>query len=246
MLTQRAHRSSLGPSAPRPPIARLFTKKTDDGLPVHSFRSLSGDLATITHNTMAMAPSIERPPNSRSVVETSTGSFVAPRGCADLSPELCVFSATGLMFLDAEPIFGLQTNTQPRIIWQHRDSAAVVCTARRNRFSVPTSGGHFASSTHGRHWSPSFNFPTQQKVASSSAWGRSKRVSAMTHKGITLEIVLPTVLAIALCIVLSIGAVYLTDQYLGPVDQVEANRSVAGSREIAECQILNFRAFACC
>jgi hypothetical protein len=56
----------------------------------------------------------------------------------------------------------------------------------------------------------------------------------MTHKGITLEIVLPTVLAIALCIVLSIGAVYLTDQYLGPVDQVEANRSVAGSREIAE------------
>jgi hypothetical protein len=56
----------------------------------------------------------------------------------------------------------------------------------------------------------------------------------MTHKGITLEIVLPTVLAIALCIVLSIGAVYLTDQYLGPVDQVEANRFVAGSREIAE------------
>jgi hypothetical protein len=56
----------------------------------------------------------------------------------------------------------------------------------------------------------------------------------MTHKGITLEIVLPTVLAIALCIVLSIGAVYLTDQYLGPVDQVEANRSVAASREIAE------------
>jgi hypothetical protein len=56
----------------------------------------------------------------------------------------------------------------------------------------------------------------------------------MTHKGITLEIVLPTVLAIALCIVLSIGAVYLTDQYLGPVDQVEANRSAAGSREIAE------------
>src|SRR6516165_6427994 len=31
------------------------TKRTDDGLPVHSFRSLLGDLATITHNTMAMA-----------------------------------------------------------------------------------------------------------------------------------------------------------------------------------------------
>jgi hypothetical protein len=68
----------------------------------------------------------------------------------------------------------------------------------------------------------------------------------MTHKGITLEIVLPTVLAIALCIVLSIGAVYLTDQYLGPVDQVEANRSFAGSREMLSCQILSFRAFACC
>jgi hypothetical protein len=35
---------------------------------------------SITHNTMAMAPSIERSPNSRSVVETSSGSFVAPRG----------------------------------------------------------------------------------------------------------------------------------------------------------------------
>ena len=47
-----------------------------------SFRSLSGDLATITPNTMAMAPSIEQSPNSRSVVETSTGSFVAPGGAA--------------------------------------------------------------------------------------------------------------------------------------------------------------------
>jgi hypothetical protein len=56
----------------------------------------------------------------------------------------------------------------------------------------------------------------------------------MTHKVITVEFVVPTVLAIALGILCSIGAVYLTDKYLGPVDQVETNRSVAGSREIAE------------
>jgi len=57
----------------------------------------------------------------------------------------------------------------------------------------------------------------------------------MTHKVITLEFVVPTVLAIALGILCSTGAVYLTDKYLGPVDQVvEANRSLAGSREIAE------------
>jgi len=56
----------------------------------------------------------------------------------------------------------------------------------------------------------------------------------MTHKVITVEFVVPTVLAIALGILCSIGAVYLTDKYLGPVDQVEGNRSLAGSREIAE------------
>ena len=56
----------------------------------------------------------------------------------------------------------------------------------------------------------------------------------MTHKVITLEFVVPTVLAIALGILFSTGAVYLTDKYLGPVDLLEANRSLAGSREIAE------------
>jgi hypothetical protein len=34
--------------------AKAATKRTDDGLPVHSFRSLLGDLATVTHNTMAL------------------------------------------------------------------------------------------------------------------------------------------------------------------------------------------------
>src|SRR6202045_1488816 len=33
---------------------KALTKRTDDGLPVHSFRSLLGDLATVTRNTMAM------------------------------------------------------------------------------------------------------------------------------------------------------------------------------------------------
>jgi hypothetical protein len=41
----------------------------------------------------------------------------------------------------------------------------------------------------------------------------------MTHKVITLEFVVPTLLAIALGIVLSIGAVQLIDSYLGPIDQ---------------------------
>ena len=37
----------------------------------------------------------------------------------------------------------------------------------------------------------------------------------MTSKVITLEFVLPTVLAIVLGILLSIGVVYLTEHYLG-------------------------------
>ena len=45
---------------------------------------------------------------------------------------------------------------------------------------------------------------------------------------IILEFVIPTVLAIALGIVLSIGAVHLVDNYLGPIDQAEAHYSAAG------------------
>jgi hypothetical protein len=71
------------------------------------------------------------------------------------------------------------------------------------------------------------NSPTQQKVAS-SAWGRSKRASAMTHKAITLKFVVPTALAVAFAI--TIDAVI----YLVPIDQAEANHSVADSRGIAE------------
>jgi hypothetical protein len=56
----------------------------------------------------------------------------------------------------------------------------------------------------------------------------------MTHKVIVFEFVVPTVLTAVLGTVLSIGAIYLTNRYLGPVDQSEANHSVAGSRGTAE------------
>ena len=47
----------------------------------------------------------------------------------------------------------------------------------------------------------------------------------MTHKAITLKFVVPT--AVALGIILSIGAVYLKDKYF-QINQAEANHSVAG------------------
>jgi hypothetical protein len=49
----------------------------------------------------------------------------------------------------------------------------------------------------------------------------------MTHKVIILEFVVPTLLAIALGIALTIGAVYLIDNYLAPIDQAEAHSSRA-------------------
>jgi hypothetical protein len=51
----------------------------------------------------------------------------------------------------------------------------------------------------------------------------------MTRKVITLEFVVPTVLAIALAIMLSIGAVYLAEMYLGPMEQADAYHFFAGS-----------------
>jgi hypothetical protein len=56
----------------------------------------------------------------------------------------------------------------------------------------------------------------------------------MTHKAITFKFVVPTVLAIALGIMISIGAVYLTGKHPVPIDQAEANHSVAGSGGIAQ------------
>jgi len=55
----------------------------------------------------------------------------------------------------------------------------------------------------------------------------------MTQKSITLKFVVPTVLVIAFRIMISIGITYLKVKYI-PIDKAEANRSVAGRREIAE------------
>ena len=55
----------------------------------------------------------------------------------------------------------------------------------------------------------------------------------MTHRAITLQFVVPTVLA-AIALGIWIGAVYLTVKYLVPIDQAEANHSVAGGRGSAE------------
>jgi len=55
----QAARSSIVAKAERSDAAdrKAATKRTHDGLPVHSFRSLLADLATVTRNTMAMAQS---------------------------------------------------------------------------------------------------------------------------------------------------------------------------------------------
>ena len=51
----------------------------------------------------------------------------------------------------------------------------------------------------------------------------------MIRKVINLEFVVPTVLAVALMIGLTIGAIYLTEIFLGPIEQAEAHHSVAGT-----------------
>jgi hypothetical protein len=57
----------------------------------------------------------------------------------------------------------------------------------------------------------------------------------MTRKAITLQFVVPTVLAaIALGISISIGAIYLTVKHLVLIDQAEANHPAVGSRGSAE------------
>jgi hypothetical protein len=57
-----AARQSIVAKAQRSDAAdkKATTKRTHDGLPVHSFRSLLTDLATVTRNTMAMANSSEK------------------------------------------------------------------------------------------------------------------------------------------------------------------------------------------
>ena len=55
----------------------------------------------------------------------------------------------------------------------------------------------------------------------------------MTHDLIAREFVIPTVIATALAITLSIGAVYLTDKHLFPAGQAEADH-LAGISGIGE------------
>jgi hypothetical protein len=64
----------------------------------------------------------------------------------------------------------------------------------------------------------------------SSILVRSERVCVMIRMR-NVEFVVPTVFAVALAIVLSIGAIYLTEILLGPI---EAHQSVAGNRGITE------------
>jgi len=58
--SRQARKPTLAPpSSPKPTRSKTAdrkarTKRTDDGLAVHSFRSLLGDLVTVTRNTMAM------------------------------------------------------------------------------------------------------------------------------------------------------------------------------------------------
>ena len=55
----------------------------------------------------------------------------------------------------------------------------------------------------------------------------------MTHKVIALEFVVPTVVAIVLGIVLGMGAVYLTNCYLGPSIR-QNSKPLIFSRDSAE------------
>jgi hypothetical protein len=55
----------------------------------------------------------------------------------------------------------------------------------------------------------------------------------MAHKAITLQFVVPTVLA-TIALGISIGAIYLTVKHLVLIDQAEANHAVAGGLGIAE------------
>jgi hypothetical protein len=55
----------------------------------------------------------------------------------------------------------------------------------------------------------------------------------MTRKVITSEFVIPTVLAIALGIMISTDAIHFNGKYAVPIEQMDANHFVASSRGIA-------------
>ena len=62
-----------------------------------------------------------------------------------------------------------------------------------------------------RYGNPGFHFPDSAEAGIHGVGVGQSELFAMTGKVITLEFVLPTVLAIVLGILLSIGAVYVVD-----------------------------------
>jgi hypothetical protein len=65
----------------------------------------------------------------------------------------------------------------------------------------------------------------------------------MIRKFITLEFVVQTVSAVVLAIVLSIGAIHLTEVFLGSIEQVEAHQPGAvPERSAGECRASRSRA----
>ena len=97
-----------------------------------------------------------------------------------------------------------------------------------NRLAAGVNETRFPGEYSGWLWR--LQFPDSSEDGIIRPRGRSKRVSAMTKKVIAFEFVVPTVLAVALGIVLSIGAVFLTNKYLGPIDQAEANFSATADQ----------------
>ena len=69
----------------------------------------------------------------------------------------------------------------------------------------------------------------------------------MTHKAITLQFVVPTVLAV-IALGISIGAVYLTVKYLASSTGRKPVTPSPAAAELLTCQTLTggFRAFTCC
>ena len=64
--------------------------------------------------------------------------------------------------------------------------------------------------------------------------GAGQSEVATIRKVRNVEFVVQTVFAVALAIVLSVGAIYLTEIFLGPIEQVEANHSVVGSGGVTD------------
>jgi hypothetical protein len=56
----------------------------------------------------------------------------------------------------------------------------------------------------------------------------------MTCKIFAFEFVIPTAMATTLAVMLSIVAVYLTDKYLGPIEQAEAHGLPSAAERVGQ------------